>query len=555
MSFAAEAKQKLGIKRLVLQIHDTSFPARPDEDIGRGSPYSSGAADFLTFVQRLGFDGIQFGPQGQSDRGNPCPYDGRLFPHDFLSVALKPLVDDDYWSGILSEQTLQHLVEARPPGTGRSHHRFAWDEVSAALFEAVACFRARGDADAPLDRDFRTFIADNEDWLPRDFSGGVSIDEAFPQFILDRQKHTLKATFPELRFYGDFQIGINPVDARQFAHLFHPDYAVGAPPSRTNPEGQPWGYAVLHPNRIADGTAQHFLRRRVERLLSGLDGIRIDHPHGLVCPWVYRRGQQPAAEAVRAGARLYESPASIEHPELADFAIARPEQINAALPAYDSARVSDLDDEQVQRYAVLIDVVLDCVRKAGGDLTSDVACEVLSTLPYPLQRVMERHGLGRFRVVQKAALDKPDDGYRIEQARPGDWIMLGNHDTPPIWLLARGWCAGNRGRDWAEYLAERLQVRTADRADFLARTSAEPSELVHSLFAAMLASQAAHVSMFFPDLFGLTTFYNRPGVINETNWTLRVPPTFEADYARSCQQNTALDLTRCLNLALQTSRA
>lgn len=554
MSFATEAKRKLGISRLVLQIHDTSFPARADEDTGRGSPYSEGAADFLRFVQKLGFDGIQFGPQGQTDRGNPCPYDGRLFPHDFLSVALKPLAEDDYWGGILSQRTLQQILGGRPLGTGRSHHRFAWDEVSAALFEAVACFRARGDADAPLDRDFRTFVADNEDWLPRDFGGGVSIGEAFPQFVLHCQRQVLRKRFPDLRFYGDFQIGINPVDAQQFAHLFHPDYAVGAPPSRTNPEGQPWGYAVLHPDRIADGSAQQFLKRRVERLLSGLDGIRIDHPHGLVCPWVYRRDQHPASEAVRAGARLYESPADAGHPELAAFAIARPDQINPSVSTYDSNHVSDLDDEQVDRYSMLIDVVLDCVRAAGGDLSSDVACEVLSTLPYPLQRVMERHGLGRFRVIQKAALDKPDDGYRIEHAEPGDWIMLGNHDTPPIWLLARGWCGGNHGRDWAEYLADQLAVPAADRADFLARTSTEPGELVHALFAAMLASRAAHVSVFFPDLLGLTAFYNRPGVINETNWTLRVPPTFEADYAATCQQNAALDLTRCFTLALQAAR-
>ncbi|MHC4875463.1 MAG: 4-alpha-glucanotransferase [Planctomycetota bacterium] len=551
MTFAAEAKRKLGIKRLVLQIHDTSFPARADEDTGRGSPYSWGASDFLKFIQSLGFDGIQFGPQGQTDRGNACPYDGRLFPHDFLSVALKPLVEDDYWEGILSKQTLQRIAEGRPPGTGRSHHRYAWDEVSAALSEAVACFKARGEADGLLDRDFRAFVTDNEDWLPRDFSGGVSLGDAFPQFVLHRQRQALRATFPELRFYGDFQIGINPIDAREFAHLFHPDYAVGAPPSRTNPEGQPWGYAVLHPARIADGSAQQFLRRRVERLLSGLDGIRIDHPHGLVCPWVYRRDQHPASEAVRAGARMYESPSNAAHPQLAKFAIARPDQVDDGVTAYDSNRVTDLDDEQVDRYSVLIDVVLDCIRAAGGDLTSDVACEVLSTLPYPLQRVMERYGLGRFRVVQKAALDKPEDGYRIEHAEPADWIMLGNHDTPPIWLLARGWCAGPRGREWAEYLADRLTIPASDRADFVARTSSEPGELVHALFAAMLASHAGHVTIFFPDLLGLTSFYNRPGVVNETNWTLRVPPTFESDYGADCDNNAALDLTKCFQIAMQ----
>ena len=58
----ARLKQQLGIRRLVLQIHGASFPSRPDEDTGRGSPYSHGARDFLQFVRKLGFDGIQLGP-------------------------------------------------------------------------------------------------------------------------------------------------------------------------------------------------------------------------------------------------------------------------------------------------------------------------------------------------------------------------------------------------------------------------------------------------------------------------------------------------------------
>ena len=49
-------KNKLGIRRLVLQIHDASFPSCADEEVGRGSPYSAGARDFLSFAQSLGFE-------------------------------------------------------------------------------------------------------------------------------------------------------------------------------------------------------------------------------------------------------------------------------------------------------------------------------------------------------------------------------------------------------------------------------------------------------------------------------------------------------------------
>ncbi|NQV27897.1 MAG: 4-alpha-glucanotransferase [Rhodopirellula sp.] len=547
----SQALERLKIKRLVLQIHDPAFPSATDEDVGRGSPNSSGAAEFIRFLQQRGFNGIQFGPQGQTARSTPCPYDGRLFPHDFRSIVLNPLVEDPYWRGILSRETLEGIVQRCPPGNYRTHHEYAWDEVSAALDEAFACFRARGDSAAEVNVDFAQFCESNESWLSKDDRGSVNEQAAFPQFALDRQRQDLRASFPDLSFYGDLQIGMTRDDAQEFASLFHPDYLMGAPPSRTNPEGQPWGYAVFHPEQIELGNAQAFLKRRVERMLSGFDGVRIDHPHGLVCPWVYRRDVQPSHVAVRSGSRLHESPAVAEHSELAAYAIATAEQIDASCEPYGEAWVKDLTDDQVRRYSVLIDVVLDCVRKAGGDLTSDVACEVLSTLPYPLRRVMEHHGLGRFRVVQKAKLDSPEDVYRIEQACPNDWIMMGNHDTPPIWMLARGWCDGRRGQDWGEYLADRLIVPEANRAEFVRRVASDPGELVHSLFAAILASNAQHVSVFFTDLLGMSGFYNSPGVVNDTNWTLRVPPDFAAQYEQKCREGRALNVARCAQAAVE----
>lgn len=547
----SQALGRLNIKRLVLQIHDPAFPSAADEDVGRGSPNSSGAADFIQFLQENGFNGIQFGPQGQTARSTPCPYDGRLFPHDFRSVALKPLVEDSYWRGILSRGTLEGIVQGRPAGTRRTHHEYAWDEVSAALDEAFACFCARGDADCEVDQDFAAFCQGNESWLPKGHLGGVDRKSAFPQFVLNRQRRVLRARFPDLSFYGDLQIGMARDDAQEFKSLFHPDYLMGAPPSRTNPEGQLWGYAVFHPAKIDSGEAQAFLKRRVQRMLSGFDGVRIDHPHGMVCPWVYRRDVQPPHVGVRSGSRLHESPAVAEHPELVDFAIATADQIDGSKEPYGELRVKDLTDEQVQRYSVLIDVVLDCVREAGGDMTSDVACEVLSTLPYPLRRVMEHHGLGRFRVVQKAKLDTPEDVYRIEQACPNDWIMMGNHDTPPIWMLARGWCDGRRGQDWGEYLADRLVISEGERPEFVRRVASEPGELVHALFAAILASEAQHVSVFFTDLLGMSGFYNSPGVVNDTNWTLRVPPDFATRYEQKCREGRALDIARCTNAAVE----
>src|SRR5687768_401473 len=67
----AAALRVLGIENLVLVIHDQSYPSDASEDTGRGSPYSSGARRFLELARALGFNGIQFGPQGDTSRVNP----------------------------------------------------------------------------------------------------------------------------------------------------------------------------------------------------------------------------------------------------------------------------------------------------------------------------------------------------------------------------------------------------------------------------------------------------------------------------------------------------
>ena len=67
------------------------FQVCPEEDLGRGTPYSDGAAEFLKFARSLGFNGIQLGPQGITTRANSSPYDGSFFSRNPLSLAPLPL--------------------------------------------------------------------------------------------------------------------------------------------------------------------------------------------------------------------------------------------------------------------------------------------------------------------------------------------------------------------------------------------------------------------------------------------------------------------------------
>lgn len=606
-----EALQVLGIRRLLLGIHDPAFPCCPEEDIGRGSPYSVGSRAFLAFIRTLGFSGVQLGPQGMTSPTNPSPYDGTIFSRNRLSLAPLPLTTAA-WGELLGKETLSALVAGRPEAdTFHAVHEYACYarvRIMEEIWQRYQAKQALGEL-TEMTQEFDRFRKRNGGWLLRDglyeallhHYGGrtwqnwqgrpeARLDRqlwhsdredgrrfaarrralfaehrdaitayAFAQFLLDRQHQELRRYAHQLglELFGDFQIGFSGRDAWFAQSFLLPGYAMGAPPSRTNPEGQPWNYPVLDPSRYfaapngKPGPALRFLRQRLEKMLREFDGLRIDHPHGLVCPWVYRTGEDDPLAAVQAGARLFASPDLPDHPELAAFSIPQPDQINRRRPRHADDWVRDLTPQQVARYGLLIDVIMAAVLSNGRD-THAIACEILSTQPYPIRRVMEHHGLGRFRVTQKADLENPADVYRSENARPEDWIMLGNHDTPSIWLLADQWCASAPARQQAAYLAGRLLPEGEDREAWIARLTADAGELVQAKAADLFAGPASNVMIFFTDLLGMTEIYNRPGTMGKDNWSLRIPSDFGSAYQKRLACNRAINIPKALALAIRS---
>lgn len=608
------ALDALGVEHLVLGIHDPSFPAAPDEDVGRGTPCSETALRFLGFARALGFDGVQLGPQGRRPPGSASPYDGSLFARDPLSISLGRLASGE-GGRLLRGETLAKLVAERPGELGRpAPYAYVEQAYRAALGEAFATFSARLAEGEPgarsLAAELDAFAAREAAWLERSVlyealaesyaglpserwseAGAPALDarlfgrpagddaararrlealaparrarapyEAFVQHLAHAQHAELRAEASALglRLFGDCQIGTRDADLWAFRAHFLDDYAMGAPPSRTNPEGQAWHYPVLDPARMGSparpGPALRLLLLRVEKLLAEYDGLRLDHPHGLVCPWVYRRADADALRAVQQGARLFEAPDLPDHPALARYAIARRDQLN---PDPATARHADdwvvsLDDAQVERYAVLVDAFVDAARRRGLP-ASRLVCEVLSTLPYPLRRVLARHGLGRFRITQKADVRNPADVYRSENARPEDWIMVGNHDTDPLLARIAAWRAEGRLAERARYLADRL-AREDERPAFAAALERDPARFADACFADLFASPARHVFVFVADLYGWREPYNRPGTVSDENWSRRLPAAFEDAYRAALARGEGLNLPAALALALRARR-
>jgi len=321
---------------------------------------------------------------------------------------------------------------------------------------------------------------------------------------------------------------------------------MGAPPSRTTPTGQAWDYAVLDPEQCdlqtagRDG-ALRLLLARMDKMFDEYDAIRIDHPHGFVCPWVYRPNQPDPLLAVQQGARLFSSPDLPDHPALARYAIVEPSQLQRSRPRYADDWEVELRPEQVDRFAIFVDAMVASAKRHGRDQQS-LVCEVLSTLPTPLRAILDRHGLGRFRVVQKADPTDTTDVYRVENARPEDWVMAGSHDTPPIWSVVQSWGRAGKLEAWVGMLAAQLGLPASDLAH-------DQGLLVHAIFASMFASASENVSIFFTDLFGQGHAYNTPGTISDENWSLRLGADFERDYAARLTSDRALNLPLALALA------
>lgn len=563
---------RLGIDRLVLSIHQPSFPASED-DVGHGAPASRRGLDLLRFAAGLGFTGVALGPHGITTPANASPYDGTLFSRNPLAVSLAPLAGPA-WGGLLDRRVLDEVVAGRPPREGRvafAHARAAHRRALEALHEAA---RDRPSAVPDLDARLAAFRA-SAPWLAAEAAFEATAEAAghddptkWPASppsspsaagrfelaqLVAAEQHTVfrrEAAASGLAVYADAQIGIGHRDRHLYRSLLLPGYAMGAPPSRTNPEGQPWEYPVLDPRQWGpEGAARRFVERRFAALLADHDGVRIDHPHGWVCPWVYRTGQPDPLVAVQGGARLFESPDLADHPDLAAFARVRPEQLDRARPRYDDAWVKWLEPAQIDAFATAFDVIVGEVR-ARGRGPGDLLVEVLSTCPRPLAAVLARHGLGRFRVTQKARVESPDDVYRGDNARPEDWIMVGNHDTPPLAAIVQGYARSGEAERRAAYLAGRLAASEAERAGIEARLRADPAALAEAMIAELFVGPARNVLMFWVDLFGLTDVYNRPGVVSEENWTLRVPADFERVYSEAVLGRKAPSIPRALALAL-----
>jgi 4-alpha-glucanotransferase len=604
----AAARAALGIDQLALIVFDACLPPGGAPDLGVGSPYGEGAREFFEFGGAQGFNAIQFGPQGWMSEANASPYDGASFSRNPMSLCWDL---SDTWPELCLGADEVATVLSGAPAPGDSHHARAHriaTRLGQRVHERFRKLRVGRVAKHELVTEFEEFCGREADWLVTDglyvalmaehggqdyqhwpaseaclfadaapTARGTRLElsladsaalyferlrsrfaheleqHALSQFLLARQHASLLtwAHASGLELYGDLQTGTSRMDSWQYASLFLPGYRLGAPPSRTNPEGQPWGYPVFRPELLEraganPGPALCLQRRRAERMFENYDRVRLDHPHALVCPWVYS-ATTDAVRAVQEGARLYSSPADPRHPELAAYSIVTQDDIDPGELPYADKRIRRLSPVEVERFARVFDGIVAC---AGPRGSARLLCEVLSTEPVELRAVRLRHGLGCFRVTQKADVRNPSDRYASENAREEDWILMGNHDTPTIWGAIRRWQQQGTLADHADYLAHRLAPADVEREPMARRLREDAGELATAQLADALHSAARHVLVSSGDLLGLLEPYNVPGVVSSSNWSQRISPDFAREHADAAARGSALSVPRALQMAL-----
>jgi 4-alpha-glucanotransferase len=270
--------------------------------------------------------------------------------------------------------------------------------------------------------------------------------------------------------YGDFPFGVASDSADVWAHqdLFSFDGTVGAPPDAFSDEGQNWALPIYRWDAIgSDGYA--WFAARARRAGDLFDGFRVDHVVGLFRTWTFDRDGKPWRF------------------------------------------VPDAEPDQIaQGVAVL--------RALGG--RADVIAEDLGTIPDFVRAALADLGIPGYKVLRWERRWTTDGQPFIDPATYPALSLAtsGTHDTD---TLAAWWVTLN-----AAERAALLQV-VPPSADPTAATT-DPlgpftPALRDALLAALYASGSRLLTLPVQDVFGWTDRINVPGLIDDRNWTWKLP--------------------------------
>ncbi|MEI7474847.1 MAG: 4-alpha-glucanotransferase [bacterium] len=519
---------KLLDKKLCMIIHGSSFPSV--NDTGMGSPFSHGGRNFITYLENLGFTGIQLGPDGKTKSIDMSPYASTMFSTNPLFIDIEALTKEE-WDNILSKETFEEIVNNKPENSdiNRVEYSYIFSKQESALKEAFSTYQkklASSKVLQELDKKLKAYVEENQFWLEKDAmyealsiaynndywplwtnetdkklfcpSNEAEAEQAkvriaeikkeyaneiafyeFCQFVVFEQKEQTKefALSHGINTIADIQVAFSDRDSWSAQSYFLKGWNLGCPPDLFSKSGQLWGFPVFNPENVVkkDGTlgeAGKLLKARYEKVFKeNPGGARIDHAVGLIDPYVYKDGISSAAPKYGAS-RLFSSPTAHENDackELEQYSRITSTDLDLTEPVDSEFRVktSALDRaDVVNRYAEVIEKVILAAAKEYNQDKENVIFEDLGTITTPVAAVLDKFGLTGIRVTQFVVPEKPEHIYRGINIDSHHCVTPGTHDNAPLRMWATELFKTNTAQPHIDLVAQDLFEDEAQRNEF-----------------------------------------------------------------------------------------
>jgi 4-alpha-glucanotransferase len=458
---------------------------------------------FARWLEQAGLDFVQLLPVNDMEAGQDSPYSAlsaMAIDPVFISLADVPEFTEAGGEHALGATERSRLAQARV--YTRVNFRTVRAVKAAAFKTAFAAFRDRHHGSASeRARGFRAFC-DREAWWLDDYALFRALHDEhhgrywrewtpdvrdrrpdalararerlsaqiqyyeYLQWIADEQWQRARRGCGRIGLFGDFPFMVSRHSADVWArqHEFNVDASVGVPPDAFSETGQDWGLPVYRWD-VMERDDYEWLRQRIRRCVELYDGFRIDHLVGFY--------------------RTY-----VREPDRHDY----------FTPAEEPAQLAQ--GERLMR-----------LFGAGG---GRILAEDLGVVPDFVRDSLARLRIPGLKVLRwEREWNDPLKPFREPTAFPAASVAIsGTHDTE---TLAEWW-------DGATADERALCAALPGIRDVGCRPDAPFSGAVRdALLGVLFHAGSDFVIVPIQDIFGWRDRVNVPGVVDDQNWTWRLP--------------------------------
>ena len=358
----------------------------------------------------------------------------------------------------------------------------------------------------------------------------------FIQFLGKKQEKDDKAIREKqgMKYVGDLLVGYSNSDEWSNPDAFMKDWRVGAQGGGKNGGPQLWDIPVLNPDKLFKkdgslGPAGQLMKQKIDKVLDGVENIRIDNVMGLVDPFIYKSSAVNPDGTINNSARGYMS-----HIREVDKNGNYPKILHNIL--FPSLREHNIDPKDV----VWED--LGHQSQTFRDVFYDGKVDGKVYLDEKMKGIMYSKGI---------RMEANKDNY--------SYSFMATHDNEPsARLLNEDWIYSNEG--WnpmylAGYLIPPVDEKQAKiSADFCQKIEQDQSTRLKAKYAELFRG-TPNIQVSFVDFFGIDKVYNQAGRNDvKDNWKLRLNADYQDTYHKSIEteQEPVMNMPELLGLAVNS---